>query len=139
MPLLHRPRAETRDARLMLPASSSTGGDEAQPAVLVVDDEPIIREVVSMLLEGEGYTGRRVADGVEALRNADADDIDLVLANVTMSRLAGVTLARRLGTGEQAVPVVLISVVSTGESPEVPFLRKPFAPDQVIQMVAARC
>ena len=123
----------------MTPASSSPGGHEAQQAVLVLDDEPIIREVVSMLLEGEGYTVRRAADGVEALRKADADGIDLVLADVTMSRLDGVTLARRLGTGEQAVPVVLMSVVSTGESPEVSFLRKPFAPDQLNQMVAARC
>ncbi len=123
----------------MTPASSSPGGDEVQPAVLVVDDEPIIREVVSKLLEGEGYTVRRAADAMEALRKADADGIDLVLADVKMSRLDGVTLARRPSTSEQAVPVMLMSVVSTGESPEVPFLRNPFAPDQLIQVVAARC
>jgi two-component system, sensor histidine kinase and response regulator len=106
--------------------------------VLVVDDEPVIRELVAMFLEDEGYTVRQACDGLEALREVDTDEVDLVLSDVKMPRLDGVTLARRLAAREPSVPIVLMSAVAPQGMPaEVPFLRKPFALDHLIAVIAA--
>jgi CheY-like chemotaxis protein len=75
------------------PASISPDGDTAPPTVLVVDDEPTIRDLVSALLQDEGYTVRQARDGLEALREVEEDGIDLVLSDVRMPRLDGVSLA----------------------------------------------
>ena len=110
---------------------------ETHPTVLVVDDEPVIRELVSMLLEDEGYTVRQAADGLDALQEVEADGIDLVLTDIKMPRLDGASLARQLCSREHAVPVVLMSAVfPAAELPDVPFLRKPFAPDHLTHVIA---
>jgi FixJ family two-component response regulator len=55
-----------------------------------------------------------------------------------MPRLDGVTMADYLCSGEQAVPVVLMSAVPSREAPaEVPVLRKPFTVDHLIQVIMA--
>jgi CheY-like chemotaxis protein len=107
------------------------------PTVLVVDDEPVIRELISMLLEDEGYSVRQAADGLEALQELASDGIDLVLSDIKMPHLDGVSLARQLCSREPAVPVVLMCAAAPGgELPDVPFLRKPFAPDHLTQVIA---
>ena len=120
------------------PAPTPLDGHDPHITVLIVDDEPAIRELVSVLLEDEGYTVRHACDGVEALREVDADGIDLVLSDVKMPRLDGVSLAHRLSTRDHTVPVVLMSAVPPrGKPPQVPFLRKPFALDHLIAVIAA--
>ena len=110
---------------------------DPHPTVLVVDDEPVIRELVSMLLEDEGYIVRQAADGLDALQEVEGDGIDLVLTDIKMPRLDGASLARRLCSREHAVPVVLMSaVIPAADLPDVPFLRKPFAPDHLTQVIA---
>ena len=49
------------------PAHDSQSTHETTPTVLIVEDEPAIREVVADLLEDEGYTVRQAADGLEAI------------------------------------------------------------------------
>ena len=110
----------------------------AVPTILVVDDEPVIRELVALLLEEEGYTVRQACDGVEALREVDEDGIDLVLSDVKMPHLDGISLAHRLGSRERSVPVVLMSAVGPKGTPlQVPFLRKPFTADHLLDVLAA--
>ena len=106
--------------------------------VLVVDDEPVIRELLAMFLEDEGYTVRQACDGLEALREVDTDEVDLVLSDVKMPRLDGVTLAHRLAARDPPVPIVLMSAVAPQGIPaEVPFLRKPFALDYLVAVIAS--
>ena len=120
------------------PTAFSADGRDPHPTVLVVDDEPVIRELVCMVLEDEGYTVRQAADGLQALQEVAADGIDLVLSDITMPRLDGVSLARRLGCGEPTVPVVLMSAVAPKDTPQdVAFLRKPFALDHLVDVIAA--
>jgi CheY-like chemotaxis protein len=108
------------------------------PTVLVVDDEPAIREVVACMLEDEGYAVKQATDGLEALREIEAEEIDLVLSDVKMPRLDGAALVQGLRRRKLAVPVVLMSAVSTGgELPGVPFLPKPFEPERLLSTVAA--
>jgi CheY-like chemotaxis protein len=108
-----------------------------RPTVLVAEDDPAVREVVASLLEEEGYTVRQASDGLMALEELEQDGIDVVLADVTMPRLDGVSLVRRVRTGRFAVPVVLMSAVApTASLPGVPFVPKPFAVEDLAHVIA---
>ena len=87
------------------PAQESGTTLETMPTVLVVEDEPAIREVVVDLLQDEGYAVRQASDGLQAMDELEVDDVDLVLSDVRMPRLDGPSLARRLAG--MAVPYPL--------------------------------
>jgi CheY-like chemotaxis protein len=112
---------------------------ETKPAtVLVVDDEPAIREIVAMLLEDEGYLVRHAKDGVEALAAVDDDSIDLVVSDVVMPRLDGASLVRKLRRRGYLIPVVLMSAVYADvDLPGVRFVPKPFEIDRLLGTVAS--
>jgi DNA-binding response OmpR family regulator len=106
------------------------------PTVLVVDDEPVIRETLAIFLEAEGYAVRTAPDGLAALAELEHGGIGLVLSDVMMPRLDGLALARRLRCRQPAVPVVLMSAVAPiPELPEVPVLHKPFALERLIDVI----
>jgi CheY-like chemotaxis protein len=108
------------------------------PTVLVVDDEPAIREVVACMLEDEGYAVRQATDGFEALQEVESTGIDLVLSDVRMPGLDGTALVRGLRRRRNAVPVVLMSAVSTEiHLPGVQFLPKPFEAEHLLSTIAA--
>src|SRR5688572_5324413 len=111
---------------------------ETMPTVLVVEDEPAIREVVADLLEDEGYAVRQAADGLEAIDELEVDDVDLVLSDVRMPRLDGPALARRLRRHGSAIPVVLMSAVDVEVNlPGVRFLPKPFDRDHLLRAIGS--
>ncbi|MBW3632559.1 MAG: response regulator [Chloroflexi bacterium] len=106
--------------------------------VLVVDDEPAIREIVATLLEDEGYLVRHAKDGVEALAAIDDDTIDLVVSDVVMPRLDGASLVRKLRRRGHLMPVVLMSAVYADvDLPGVRFVPKPFEIDRLLGTVAS--
>ncbi|MBT8050277.1 MAG: sigma-54 dependent transcriptional regulator [Gammaproteobacteria bacterium] len=82
----------------------------SQPYVLVVDDEPDIRELVQEILEDEGYEVA-VAENGESARNAFSKRTpDLVLLDIWMPDIDGITLLREWSsTGEPECPVVVMS------------------------------
>src|SRR5215211_3201186 len=97
-PLLARPfwrpgpRIGTREALMPTPADPHHDAQPVLPTVLVVEDEPVIRELMVILLEEEGYTVVQAADGLEALQTVDDHPIDVVLSDVKMPRLDGAAL-----------------------------------------------
>ena len=108
------------------------------PQVLVVDDEPAIRETVATLLEEEGYRVRRARDGVEALSTLAGDGIDVILADVNMPRLDGATLVRKLRGRGNRIPIVLMSAIYADvDLPGVRFVPKPFAIDRLLGAVTS--
>ena len=120
------------------PAHDSHPTYQTTPTVLVVEDEPAIREVVADLLEDEGYAVRQAADGLEAIDELEVDGVDLVLSDVRMPRLDGPALARRLRRHGYAVPVVLMSAVDVEvDLPGVGFLPKPFDRDHLLHAVGS--
>src|SRR5918998_2547141 len=120
------------------PAHDSYPTQEATPTVLVVEDEPAIREVVADLLKDEGYTVRQASDGLQAIDEMEVDDVDLVLSDVRMPRLDGPSLARRLRGRGHAVPVVLMSAVEVEvDLPGVRFLPKPFDRDHLLHVIGS--
>lgn len=111
---------------------------ESMPTVLVVEDEPAVREVVADLLQDEGFVVREAADGLQAIDELQADNIDLVLSDVRMPRLDGPSLARRLRRRGHTVPVVLMSAVDVEvDLPGVRFLPKPFDRDHLLHVIGS--
>ena len=106
--------------------------------VLVVDDEPAIREVIATLLEDEGYLVRHAKDGLEALDAINGNRIDLIVSDVVMPRLDGTSLVRKLRRRGHLTPVVLMSAVYADvDLPGVRFVPKPFEIDRLLGTVAS--
>ncbi len=120
------------------PAESPSPAHPAMPTVLVVEDEPTIRELMAILLEEEGYAVRQAADGLEALEAVEQHPVDLVLSDVKMPRLDGASLAHHLRARGDPLPVVLMSAVyAEVDLPGVRFLRKPIAGEHLLDIIAA--
>jgi CheY-like chemotaxis protein len=104
-------------------------------SILVVDDDLDVLNVVVELLTEEGYRIRCACDGQAALQQIEREPPDLVLADVVMPEVDGVSLANQLqGSG---IPVVLLSAVYDAvDLPGVPFLQKPFNLDALLKVIS---
>ena len=76
--------------------------------VLLVDDEPLIRETVAEALEADGLRVITAADGREALLRFRADPPDLVLLDLMLPQLSGMEVCRILRR-ESAVPIIMLT------------------------------
>jgi DNA-binding response OmpR family regulator len=101
-----------------LPGSSTPsiieGGQEAESPVakiLIVDDEPNIREVVSLYLRRDGHSVIPAADGEEALRLYRQGQPDLVVLDLMLPKVSGLEVCRRI-QADQRVPVVMLTARS---------------------------
>ena len=104
--------------------------------VLVVDDERYIVDLLSDLLEAEGYDVRRAYDGLAALEEVERAAPDLVITDVMMPRLDGLTLIRHLRQRNTDLPIVLMSAaVADPAQPDVRFVAKPFDIDNMLAVV----
>ena len=111
------------------------------PLVLVVDDEPGVREILRAALEREGYAVTEATDGESALTSARSRRPDLVILDLELPRLSGTEVLRQLRTG-QDVPVIMLS----GHGAETDrvlglelgaddYVTKPFSPREVVARV----
>lgn len=93
-------------ARLSLPEPPSR-----RLHVLLADDSMTTRTLERAILEGAGYTVTTAADGMEALELASGDRFDVVVSDVAMPRMDGVTLCERLRASSRHgdVPIVLVT------------------------------
>lgn len=108
-----------------------------RPSVLVVDDEPGVRETVAALLEDEGYNVSHASDGVEALTAIEDRAFDLVLSDVRMPRLDGPGLASQLRRRGHRLPIILMSAVYADvDLAGLPFIPKPFDFSRLLDCVA---
>ena len=76
--------------------------------ILVVDDEPTLRETLAEALEGEGYRVVTARDGREALLRFRAEHPDLVLLDLMLPELSGIEVCRII-RGESGVPIVMLT------------------------------
>jgi len=114
--------------------------------VLVVDDEPTIREIARAILEGRGYRVIEAGDGQEAVdvfRSRSAE-IDLVLLDMTMPRLSGEEAYRELVLIRPDIRVILSSGYNEVEATrrlvgqgQVAFIQKPYTVRQLMAAVVA--
>jgi CheY-like chemotaxis protein len=123
-----------RDAH---PAAVPRTGDLIGPvegAVLVVDDEELIRTSVKAFLENVGFTVTACESGEEALRMAEELDDKLVMlvTDVVMPGMSGIDIASALVDRKPALPIIFMSGYAAGESGDkrfkhAKFLQKPFS------------
>ena len=122
-----------------MPGTPVSAPRPPRQTVLVVDDEPLIADLVAHALRDEGYAVRVAADGVWALAAAEDAAPDLLLSDVRMPRMNGVNLARELRDRHPDLPVILFSAQYDGlDYPElgVRFLPKPFDLSALLAAVA---
>jgi len=103
--------------------------DKGRPVVLVVDDDPEVRETLVNILEARGYTVIDAASGREALDILEHDEtVQVLFTDVMMPGISGITLARKAMELRPDLKVVLASAyMRDGGAPgEMPVLKKPF-------------
>jgi len=114
--------------------------------VLVVEDDPVIIDLLTLTLELEGWTVLRAKDAVSALETARAERPDVVVSDVMMPGRSGLDLIADLrADGDTAtIPVMLLSAkalaaeVAEGYSAgAVDYVTKPFDPDDLIERIVA--
>jgi DNA-binding response OmpR family regulator len=81
---------------------------EAPSTILLVDDEESVRKVLAFPLEKDGFTVVQAADGEEALRRFDDNDVDLVVLDIMLPRLDGLEVCKRL-RATSAVPIIMLT------------------------------
>src|SRR5437763_186004 len=83
---------------------------------LVVDDEPRLRRVLVRLLEGEGFTCAEAGSGTEALEMMHHDPVPLVISDLRMPQMDGVTLLREILARWPDTAVIVVTAVAEVES-----------------------
>jgi DNA-binding response OmpR family regulator len=103
-----------------------------QPVILVADDEPLIRNLVTLLLQHDGYFVISAADGHEGLELSRKYPgvIDLLITDVEMPRMNGTDLCGHLMEERPGIKVLVMSGKDINEiirqNANMPFLPKPF-------------
>jgi two-component system nitrogen regulation response regulator NtrX len=110
--------------------------------ILVIDDEPAIRDTMRMILEYEGHDVSLAGSGQEGLTIADREPPDLVFLDIKMPGLDGLETLGRLRTANESLPVVMISAHGTATSAleagrlgAFRFIEKPLSKDYVLDAV----
>src|SRR3989454_6689183 len=105
---------------------------------LVVDDEPRLRRVLVRLLEGEGFTCSEAGSGTEALEMMHHDAVPLVISDLRMPQMDGVTLLREILARWPDTAVLVVTAVAEVESAVAclqlgarDYVAKPFHLDEV--------
>jgi DNA-binding response OmpR family regulator len=109
--------------------------------VLVVDDEPIVRDVVARYLERDGFTAVEAADGDHARRLIEREDIALVVLDVMLPGTDGFDLCRWIRS-HSSLPVIMLT--ARGEEADRivglelgadDYVTKPFSPRELVARV----
>jgi putative nucleotidyltransferase with HDIG domain len=115
---------------------------EESPRVLVVDDEKVIREILSDFLTMEGYVVRTVEDGVAALRELQLRPYDLVISDLKMPQMGGIELLENIAAKNINVLTVIMTGFGTVETAieamkkgAYDYILKPFKVEEVVHVV----
>lgn len=113
--------------------------------ILIVDDSASLRQVVSIALKGAGYETIEASDGKDALSKLDGRKIHLVISDVNMPNMDGITFVKEMKTipSYKFTPVIMLTT-EAGEAKKAEgqaagakaWVVKPFQPAQMITAVS---
>ena len=83
--------------------------NDSKPQILVVDDDPSIRESLGMLLMSEGYDVAMADNGVSAVSHLDITIPDLILTDLNMPQMSGVELISHVRSRYPSISIVAMS------------------------------
>jgi two-component system alkaline phosphatase synthesis response regulator PhoP len=141
-----RQRATVESARAGYTDSMESGQVPAGARVLIVEDEPNIRNLIVLHLQLEGLTPTSVGDGNEGLRLARSEPFDLIVLDLMLPGLDGVTICRaiRRDSTNNDVPILMLTArreesdkVLGLESGADDYLTKPFGVREFVARVRA--
>lgn len=118
--------------------------DARDPRILIVDDEPAVREALQRSLAFEGYGTAVAEDGFEALEKAASYQPDLLILDIQMPRMDGLTAARRLRATGSTTPILMLTARDTVgdrvtglDAGADDYLVKPFELDELFARIRA--
>ena len=116
--------------------------------VLTVDDSRTMREMVAFTLRSAGYEVFEASDGQQALSLMNTNRMDLVIADLNMPVMDGITLIRRLRAlpAYRTIPILMLTTESDDKKKSegraagaTGWIVKPFNPDKLISVVQKVC
>lgn len=115
------------------------GNEPPRETILLVEDEPAVRQLFAQALVRAGYKVHEARNGQEALEVFDqhGDSVDLLLTDMRMPFMGGAELASQLRTRRGTLKLLCISGYAGGHELEFSgdFLAKPFSRDQLLAKV----
>lgn len=124
--------------------SGMSGQQHDDERILIVDDEPAVREALRRSLAFEGYGTEDAVDGLDALAKLESYGPDLVVLDVQMPRMDGLTAARRIRASGSTVPILMLTARDTVgdrvtglDAGADDYLVKPFELDELFARIRA--
>ncbi len=112
--------------------------------LVIAEDDRAVRESVARALELEGYRVTAVGDGAAALDAASADDVDLLVLDLGLPHVDGLTVCRRLRSSRSQLPILVLTArtevsdrVSGLDAGADDYLPKPFSLDELLARLRA--
>ncbi|CAM3302409.1 MULTISPECIES: response regulator transcription factor [Brevibacillus] len=112
--------------------------------VLVVDDEPDIRDAIEIYLKNESLTVFKAGDGVEALSILEQEDIHLIILDIMMPKMDGITATFKIRQ-EKNIPIIMLSAKSEDTDKILglnigadDYVTKPFHPLELVARVKSQ-
>lgn len=135
------PTDDSEAAQEPTPRSAEDAALDRIITILVIDDDPGIRESTADILRGDGFGVIEADDGVEGLERLHAQSVDVVLLDLQMPQLGGAVVLASL---DDPPPVVVVSDFETFDETDVArtfgpkvyaCLRKPVQPERLLSVV----
>jgi two-component system chemotaxis response regulator CheY len=112
-------------------------------SILTVDDSPSLRMAIRIALTGAGYDVTEAGDGVEGLTAANADRFDMIITDLNMPNMDGLTMIRELrkDPAQCGTPIIFLTTESDDAMKQqakaagaTGWLVKPFVPEQLVKV-----
>jgi len=126
-------------------SSDPDGNEVPQKKILLVEDEPEMRQALRLRLESRGYYVVEAEDGAMGLKLARQQHPDLILMDVMLPKMNGFMVARLLKFDEQykMIPIVILTVLSQKKDIDMgknaganAYLTKPYQPQDLFSTIA---
>lgn len=113
---------------------------EQRPVIVLVDDDPLLRELVKRILARQEHPVLDTGDSGRALHWCETEPVGLLISDVGLLTMSGPELAREVRRRHPGLPVLLISGLPEGDlrlerDENTSFLQKPFDADALLDLV----